>query len=131
MSESPAIRLDIWLWAARFFKTRALAKQMVETGKVEVGGQRAKPSRMIRAGDRLKVARGDENFDVEVLAVSDKRGPAPVAQTLYSESEESRQRRQAERALRSAMASGYQAPQTKPNKRARRLIRMLGDIDAL
>ena len=84
------VRLDIWLWAARFFRTRGLAKQAVDTGKIEVGGQRAKPSRSVHVGDALAIARGEEIFRVEVLALSDARGPAKIAQTLYRESEESK-----------------------------------------
>ncbi len=124
-------RLDIWLWAARFFKTRSLAKQAIETGKIEVGGQRAKASRVVRAGDALAVVRGDETFRVEVLAVSDSRGPAKVAQGLYRESDESRAAREAKRAEAAAARAGYKPPETKPDKRARKLIRALGDIDAL
>jgi len=124
------VRLDVWLWAARFFKTRSLAKQAVETGKVEVGGQRAKPSRGIRPGEQLRVVRGEEVFELAVLGVSDTRGPAPVAQALYAESEESRQRREQQRLQRAAMRDGYRPPAHKPDKRARRLIQALGDIDA-
>ena len=131
MTESTALRLDIWLWAARFFKTRSLAKQAVETGKVEVAGQRAKPSRMVRIGDSLKIARSEEHFEVSVLALSEQRGPASVAQGLYAESEESRIRRGQLRAQRAAERDGYRAPEHKPDKRARRLIQALGDIDAL
>lgn len=127
----PGIRLDIWLWAARFFKTRALAKQAIETGKVEVAGQRAKPSRAVKCGDLMQVSRSGETFEIEVVALSEVRGPASKAQALYSESEASRQRREAERELRRAEAAGYRAPQGKPDKRARRLIQALGDIDAL
>lgn len=123
-------RIDVWLWAARFFRTRALAKQAIETGKVEVGGQRAKPSRSVRIGDALAVQRGEERFEIEVLGLSDARGPAKVAQTLYAESEASRQARDALRANRAAERAGYRAPESKPDKRARRLIRGLGDIDA-
>ena len=123
-------RIDVWLWAARFFRTRALAKQAIETGKVEVGGQRAKPSRSVRIGDALVVQRGEERFEIEVLGLSDARGPAKVAQTLYAESEASRQARDALRANRAAERAGYRAPESKPDKRARRLIRGLGDIDA-
>ena len=123
-------RIDVWLWAARFFRTRALAKQAIETGKVEVGGQRAKPSRSVRIGDALVVQRGEERFGIEVLGLSDARGPAKVAQTLYAESEASRQARDALRANRAAERAGYRAPESKPDKRARRLIRALGDIDA-
>jgi ribosome-associated heat shock protein Hsp15 len=124
------VRLDLWLWAARFFRTRALAKQAIDTGKVEIDGQRAKPSRGVRIGDALVVARGEERFEIEVLALADVRGPASVAQTLYLESEASRLAREQARALRAAERSGYRAPETKPDKRARRLIRALGDIDA-
>ena len=125
------VRLDLWLWAARFFRTRSLARHAIETGKVDVGGQRAKPSRLVRVGDAMRVLRGEEAFEFEVLAVSDTRGPATAAQLLYAESEVSRARREAARAQRVAERAGYRAPETKPDKRARRLIRALGDIDAL
>lgn len=128
--ESNSVRLDLWLWAARFFKTRALAKHAIDTGKVEIGGQRAKPSRGVRVGDALQVARLEERFEIEVLALSDVRGPASVAQTLYRESESSRLAREQARAQRAAERAGYHPPDTKPDKRARRLIRALGDIDA-
>lgn len=126
-----SVRLDQWLWAARFFKTRSLARQAVDTGKVEVGNQRAKAARAVRVGDALRIARGEEVFEVQVRALSDRRGPASVAQALYEESEASRKRRDAERATRAAERAGYKAPDAKPDKRARRLIRALGDIDAL
>ena len=126
-----SVRLDLWLWAARFFRTRALARHAIETGKVDVGGQRAKPARGLRVGDALVVARGDERFEVEVLALAVERGPASVAQALYRESDASKQAREQVRALRAAERNGYRAPETKPDKRARRLIRALGDIDAL
>lgn len=130
--ESPAtVRLDLWLWAARFYKTRSVARQAIETGKVEVAGQRAKAARAMRVGDSVRATRGDEVFEVEVLALSDVRGPASVAQTLYRESEASRAQREQARDLRAAGRTGYRAPEHKPDKRARRLIRALGDIDAL
>jgi ribosome-associated heat shock protein Hsp15 len=125
-----SVRLDLWLWAARFFKTRAIAKQAIETGKIEIGGQRAKPARGVRVGDALKIARGEEIFEIEVRALSATRGPASVAQSLYSETEASRAKRESNRAERAAARAGYRAPETKPDKRARRLIRALGDIDA-
>ena len=125
-----SLRLDVWLWAARFFKTRSLAKHAIETGKVEVAGQRAKPSRTVRIGDALKIARGEETFEVAVLGLSDVRGPAPVAQALYAESDASRAHREAARAQRAAARAGYRPPEGRPDKRARRLIRALGDIDA-
>lgn len=126
-----SVRLDLWLWAARFFRTRSLAKQAVETGKVEVEGQRAKASRSVRIGDALKVTRGDESFEIEVLGLSDQRGPASIAQALYAESEASKARRAETLATLRAARAGYQPPEGKPDKRARRLIRALGDIDAL
>ncbi len=125
-----SVRLDLWLWAARFYRTRALAKQAVETGRVDVGGQRAKASRAVRVGDALRVERSGEVFEVQVRGLSDTRGPAPVAQALYAESEESRARREAARELARAQRNGYRAPESRPDKRARRLIRALGDIDA-
>ena len=131
LPEAASVRLDLWLWAARFYKTRSLARQAVETGKVEVGGQRAKASRALRVGDGLRVKRGEEVFEVQVLALSDSRGPAKLAQSLYAESEASRLQREQTRALRVAQRTGYSAPETKPDKRARRLIRALGDIDAM
>jgi ribosome-associated heat shock protein Hsp15 len=129
-ADAASMRLDLWLWAARFHKTRALARQAVETGKVEVGGQRAKPARALRVGDALVVQRGDERFEVEVVALSAVRGPASVAQGLYRESDASRLAREAARAVRAAERAGFQPPEGKPDKRARRLIRALGDIDA-
>lgn len=132
MSEDiAAVRLDLWLWAARFFKTRTLAKQAIETGKVEVGGQRAKASRAVRIGDALHIVRGEEVFEIVVAGLSDQRGPASVAQALYLESEASRAKRLDMLATLRAARAGYQPPESKPDKRARRLIRALGDIDAL
>jgi ribosome-associated heat shock protein Hsp15 len=126
-----SVRLDLWLWAARFFKTRSLARDAIEHGKVEVAGQRPKASRAVRVGDVLRIGRGDELFEVTVRGLSDTRGPAKVAQGLYAESVESRTERERLRALRAAERAGYRPPETKPDKRARRLIRALGDIDAL
>ena len=135
MHESDAatasVRLDVWLWAARFFKTRALAKQAADGGKVEVNGATGKPSRALHAGDRLRITRGEERFEIDVVALAEQRGPASVAQALYRESDASRLAREQARAQRAAERAGFQPPETKPDKRARRLIRALGDIDAL
>ena len=125
------VRLDLWLWAARFFKTRSLAKRAIESGKVEVAGQTAKPSRALRVGELVHVRRGEELFEIEIFALSEQRGPASVAQTLYRESEASIARRETEREKRRMEANGYRAPASKPDKRARRLIQALGDLDAL
>jgi ribosome-associated heat shock protein Hsp15 len=126
-----AIRIDLWLWAARFYKTRAIAKHAIETGKIEIEGQPVKASRLVKANDQLFITRSHELYVITVLHISDKRGSASVAQTLYIESEESRLKREAERERRKMENAGYQAPITKPDKRARRLIRALGDLDML
>lgn len=130
MSESAAVRIDAWLWAARFFKTRALAKQALERGHVTRGGNACKPSHVLRIGDALRIERGDETFSVEVTALATKRGSAALAQTLYRESEASIEARADAREQRRAERAGYQPPPKRPDKRARRLLRALGDIDA-
>lgn len=127
----PGVRLDVWLWAARFFKTRALSKQAIEGGKVEVQGQGAKASRQLRTGEQLRVRRGEDLFEIEVLGLSDKRGSAAAAQALFRESDQSRETRLRLAAERRAAVAGYRPPATKPDKRARRLIQALGDLDAL
>lgn len=119
------VRADVWLWAARFFKTRSLAKQAIDGGKVEVNGAGCKPARALHAGDMLKIGRGEERLEVEVLALSDKRGPASTAQALYRESEASRLAREAWREQRRLV--GVQAPRQRPDKHARRELRRLKD----
>src|SRR5262249_6242403 len=126
-----ATRLDVWLWATRFFRTRALAKRAIEGGKVKVAGGPGKPARMLRVGDRLTISRAEETFEVEVVLLTERRGSGVQAQTCYRESEASRDARLAAAEQRRLSAAGYQKPATKPDKRARRLIRALGDIDAL
>jgi len=130
-SGQPRVRLDQWLWAARWFKTRALAKRAVETGKVSVDGQRRKPAYPLRVDDTLHIERAGERHEIRVLALAETRGPFETASRLYLESEDSIARREAERAKRRAQHAGYQPPESKPDKRARRLIRALGDLDAL
>lgn len=127
----PAVRLDVWLWAARFFKTRALAKQALEGGKIEVNDTAGKPAKALHVGDRLKITRGEDRFEIDVATLSDQRGPAATAQRLYREAETGRAAREAAAAQRRLAAAGYAKPATRPDKRARRLIRALGDIDAL
>lgn len=124
------MRLDAWLWVARFFKTRSLAKDAVENGRVQVEGQAAKPSRMVRPGLRLSIRRGEETFEVLIAGLAANRGPARDAQALYQEDAASRSAREALRAERQAARAGYSPPDSQPDKRARRLIRALGDIDA-
>ncbi|MBP7981753.1 MAG: RNA-binding protein [Arenimonas sp.] len=127
----PEVRADIWLWAARFYKTRSLAKQMLVGGKVQIAGQAIKPSRMLRTGDVLTVNRANELYEITVMALSDMRGPAAKAQALYKEEDSSRIKRESEREMKRLANAGYKAPLTKPDKRARRLIQALGDLDAL
>ena len=117
------VRLDRWLWAARFFKTRGRAQEAISGGKVHLNGLRVKPSRAVRPGDRLSITRGLERFDVTVLALSERRGPAKVAATLFEESAESIERRvrsREERALQRRVAPI--PPAGRPDKRARRHI---------
>lgn len=130
-SDVPSVRIDVWLWAARFFRTRTLARQAIEHGKVELGGQRPKASRAVRPGDSLRIARGEEVFVVDVVALSDSRGAAPVARALYREHEASVKARDEARLARRDAQAGYRAPEHRPDKRARRLIRALGDIDLI
>ena len=115
-------RMDIWLWTARFFKTRPLAKKACELGRILSNGQTAKAAREVRVGDRLQVTSEGGEFQIEVLQLSEVRGPASVAQTLYRESEESRERRQKVAAERKAMREFEVLPAGRPSKRDRRHI---------
>lgn len=125
------VRIDQWLWAARLFRTRPLARQAIERGQVRVAGQACKPSRAVRVGDAIELERAGDRYEVTVLALSLRRGPAGVARALYDESEASVRAREQARAQRQAVAAGYRAPAGRPDKRARRLIKALGDIDTL
>ena len=116
------VRMDKWLWAARFFKTRALAQRACELGRIESNGQRAKAGREVRAGDLLQVKNDSGDFQVEVLALSDIRGPAAVAQTLYRETEASRELRLKVAEERKAMPHFEALREGKPSKRDRREI---------
>ncbi|MGH8029195.1 MAG: RNA-binding S4 domain-containing protein, partial [Arenimonas sp.] len=84
-----AVRLDLWLWAARFFRTRSLAKAAVESGRVTIGGQHLKPARALRIGEMLEVTRANERYEIEVRGLSEQRGPAKIAEALYVESDDS------------------------------------------
>jgi ribosome-associated heat shock protein Hsp15 len=120
---SDDVRLDKWLWAARFFKTRALAREAVTGGKVHLNGQRAKPSRSVKIGDSIDISRGHFRYDITVDAVSDRRGPAREAAKLFTESEESVEKRTTiaqELALRRRAAPV--PPASRPDKRSRRRI---------
>lgn len=125
------VRLDVWLWATRFFKTRVLAKKAIESGHVRIDGQAGRPSTAVRNGQRMHIERGEEKFDVEVIDLLTRRASAPVARACYRETPESIAAREHAAELRRLQRDGYQRPPTKPDKRARRLIRALGDIDML
>lgn len=116
------MRIDVWLWAARFFKTRPLAKHACELGRVLSNGQLAKAAREVRVGDQLRVTNEGGEFQVEVLLLSEVRGPAAVAQTLYRETAESREARQKLAAERKAMREFEVLPEGRPSKRDRRHI---------
>lgn len=115
-------RIDKWLWAARFFKTRALAARACELGRVESHNQPVKPAREVHVGDRFNVTTEGGIFEIEVVALSEIRGPASVAQTLYRESEQSKEARLQAAADRKAMMQFAPAPQGRPTKRDRRRI---------
>jgi ribosome-associated heat shock protein Hsp15 len=115
-----AVRIDKWLWAARFFKTRAAAQQAVEGGKVKLNGERTKPAKELKAGDRLIIQAGTAAWMISVVQLSDKRGPAAVARTLYEEDEASRALREEQAALRRYAASPDQERSGRPTKRERR-----------
>ena len=118
------VRVDKWLWAARFFKTRSLAKAAIEGGKVQLDGQRVKVSREITTGDRLTIRQGWDEKSITIVALSDQRGPATTAQALYEESEESIARRERETLLRRA-AGGLNKPNHRPDKHERKQISRL------
>ena len=113
------MRIDKWLWAARFFKTRALAAKACELGRIEAGGQPAKSAREVRLGDMLRVKNDSGEFQIEVLGLSEMRGPASVAQTLYRETEASREARALLAEQKKAMPT-FDFPEGRPSKKDRR-----------
>jgi ribosome-associated heat shock protein Hsp15 len=117
-----SVRMDKWLWAARFFKTRVLAAKSCEMGRIESNGHLAKPARDVRIGDRLKIKNDGGEFDVEVLILSETRGPATQAQTLYRETEASREARLKLAAEQKALHQLEGLPAVRPSKRDRRQI---------
>ena len=117
-----AVRMDKWLWAARFFKTRSLAARACDLNRIQSNGQPAKPAREVRVGDRLRITNDSGEFEVEVLLLGEVRGPASVAQTLYRETEASRELRQKVAAERKAARQFEVLPASRPSKRDRRRI---------
>ena len=119
------MRIDKWLWAARFFKTRALASRACELGRIDSNGQKAKPAREVRTGDRLHIKNEGGEFDIDVLGLSEMRGSAGAAQLLYLETQASRDLRQKAAAERKAIALALPMPESKPSKRDRRELSRL------
>ena len=119
---SEGVRIDKWLWAARFFKTRALAREMVAGGKVHLEGHRVKPGREVKAGDHLSITRGEEVFEITVNVASNRRGSASEAKQLFSEEEASVLRREHVAQQRRLENSLQAAPPRRPDKRERRQI---------
>jgi len=122
---SDSVRIDKWLWAARFFKTRSLAAQAVGGGKVRLNGARVKPARALKSGDELEIHKSGFEYQVRVVVLSECRGPAKLAQTLYEESEESINKREALREQHRLATASTPHPQRKPDKKARRQLRGL------
>lgn len=125
--QSGKLRVDKWLWAARFFKTRSLAKAAIEGGKVQIDGQRIKVSREISVGEQLRIRQGWDERDVEVLVLSDQRRGAPDAQLLYRESAESIERREQTAQARKLAGGMTERTARRPDKRARRQIHRFRD----
>ena len=125
MSDVPRVRLDRWLWAARFFKTRAGAKKALESGRISWAGQRPKASREVTLGAELTITRGDVEQTVVVTGLEERRGSASDAARLYTETPDSIARREAATALRRMQRSGLQAPPGRPDRRERRALQAL------
>jgi len=117
-----SVRIDKWLWAARFFKTRSLAARACELGRVKYSHQPVKPAREVRVGDMLQISTDGGDFEVQVLLLSEVRGPAPVAHTLYEETEASREARAKAAEERKGLRDFAPAPPSRPSKRDRRRI---------
>jgi ribosome-associated heat shock protein Hsp15 len=115
-------RIDKWLWAARFFKTRSLATDAVERGRVRLNDERCKPARNLKVGDLLDIDNGSSEWQVRVLGLSDQRGPAPVAQLLYEETPSSVQRREQAADKRKLFAEPADEIRGRPTKRDRRML---------
>ena len=118
--EEKDVRLDKWLWAARFYKTRNIAKTMIEGGKVHYNGQRTKVSKIVEVGARIKLRQGNEEKEVEVLILSDQRRGAPEAQLLYCETEQSTKKREEIARARKNNTLSMPHPERRPNKKERR-----------
>lgn len=123
-----AVRLDKWLWATRFFKTRSLAIAAIRGGKVLVDGQRAKPARLLKRGEQLRITKGREVFEVQVVELLERRVAAKLAVKMYLESEQSRAERERLQSDRKFQNLGMQPPKGRPNKHDRKKIRRFKNI---
>lgn len=119
------VRIDKWLWSARFFKTRSLAKKQVEQGKIKIASQKVKPSRNVQVGDFISIKKNDVLWEVEVLGLAEKRGSATIAQQLYQETEESIKNREAQSLLKKMEYHSTPKPDGRPTKKQRRDIKSL------
>ncbi|KLU22618.1 RNA-binding protein S4 [Caballeronia mineralivorans PML1(12)] len=126
---SARLRIDKWLWAARFFKTRSMASDAVEKGRVRIGGANVKPSKDVRVGDLVEIEIEHVLWQVNVLGICEVRGPAPIAQSLYAETDAGREKRVAESERRKTYREPAAALQGRPTKRDRRIIDKLSGSD--
>jgi len=124
--EDTTVRIDKWLWAARFFKTRSMAAEAVDRGRVRIGGEPVKPARNVKVNDKLVIDNGSDRWEVIVAAISDKRGPAPVARELYFETEESIAKRENDKTARRLFPEPSLDIKGRPTKRDRRAISRAG-----
>jgi len=123
------VRIDKWLWAARFFKTRSVAREAISGGKVHLNGYRVKPGRALKPGDSLRIQRGEEEYTINIVELSTRRGPATVAQKLYEETEESRNQRERLATQRKLEREQSTKRERRPDKRQRRrLVRFKQDL---
>jgi ribosome-associated heat shock protein Hsp15 len=127
MMDNDNVRIDKWLWAARFFKTRSLATDAVDRGRVRVGGEPVKPARPVKLDDKLVIDNGSDRWEVVVLKLSDQRAAAPIARTLYQETEESVAKRENDQEARRLFPEPGSTIKGRPTKRDRRALSKAGD----
>ncbi len=127
MMEKDNVRIDKWLWAARFFKTRSLATDAIDRGRVRIDGEPIKPSRAVKVNEKIAIDNGSDRWEVIVAAISDMRGPAPVARTLYFETDESVSRRENDKEARRLFPEPGSTIKGRPTKRDRRALSKAGE----
>ena len=127
--EDNNVRIDKWLWAARFFKTRSMASDAVDRGRVRIAGEPVKPARAVKLDDKISIDNGSDRWEIVVLGISDKRGAAPIARTLYSETDESIQRRENDSEAKRLFPEPGSTIKGRPTKRDRRAISKAGGSD--